>query len=42
MGGFGVVAVAIVLLLLGGVGQSFLNSKRFPYIFSALGHGVQA
>ena len=38
-GGVGIVAVA-VLLLLGGIGQSFLNSKRFPDIFPALGHGV--
>ena len=40
MGGFGIVAIAV--LLLGGIGQSFLNSKRFPDIFPALGHGVLA
>ena len=34
MGGFEVIA--------GGMGQSFLNSKRFPDIFPALGHGVPA
>ena len=32
MGGF---EVAV-----GGIGQSFLNSKKFPDIFPALGHGV--
>ena len=40
MGGFEVVAV--VVLLVGGIGQSFLNSKRFPEIIPALGHGVPA
>ena len=34
--------VAVVLELVGGIGQSFLNSKRFPYIFPALGQGVLA
>ena len=38
MGGLELVVVAI--LLVGGISQSFLNSKRFPDIFSALGHGV--
>ena len=37
MGGFDVVAVAV---LLGGIGQSFLDLKRSPDIFPALGHGV--
>ena len=39
MGGF---EVAVVVLLVGGICQSFLNSKRFPEIFPALGHGVPA
>ena len=34
--------VAVVLFLVGGIGQSFLNSKRFADIFPALGHGVPA
>ena len=38
MGGFEIVAVAV--LLVGGIGQSFLNSKKFPDIHRALGHGV--
>ena len=38
LGDFGV--VALVVLLVGGIGQFFLNSKRFPDIFPALGHGV--
>ena len=42
MGFFGIVAVAVLLLLLGGIGQSFLNLKRFPDIFPALGNGVLA
>ena len=40
MRGFGIVAIAV--LLLGGINQSFLNSKRFPDIFPALDHGVLA
>ena len=40
MGGFAIVAVAVLLLLLGGIGQYFLNLKRFPDIFPASGHGV--
>ena len=41
MGVFGVVAVAVaLLLLLGGINQSFLNSKSFSDIFPASGHGV--
>ena len=39
MGGFEIVAVAV--LLVGGIGQSFLNLKRFSDIFPALGHGCQ-
>ena len=35
MGGFDVVFVVV-----GGISQSFLNLKRFPDIFPALGHGV--
>ena len=38
-GGFGRVAVA-VLLILGGISQSFLNSKRFSDIFPILGYEV--
>ena len=34
--------VAVVALLVGGISQSFLNSKRFPDIFPALGHRVPA
>ena len=37
VGGFGVVIVVRV----GGIGQSFLNLKIFPDIFPALGHGCQ-
>ena len=40
MGGLELVAVTV--LLVGGIGQSFLNSKRFPDIFPASGHGVLA
>ena len=40
MNGFEIVAVAV--LLVGGIGQSFLNLKKFPDIFPALGHGVPA
>ena len=40
MRGFGIVAVAVLLVLLGGISQYFLNSKRFPNIFPASGHGV--
>ena len=36
MGSFDVVIAVGV----GGAGQSFLNLKRFPDIFPALGHGV--
>ena len=32
--------VAIMELLVGGISQSFLNSKRFPDIFSVSGQGV--
>ena len=32
--------VAVTVLLARGIGQSFLNSKRFPDIVPALGHGV--
>ena len=32
--------VAVMVLLVGGISQSFLNSKRFPDIFPALGQGV--
>ena len=38
MGGLELVAVTV--LLVGGIGQSFLNSKRFPDIFPASSHGV--
>ena len=38
MGGFEVVAV--VVLLVGGISQSFHSSKWFPDIFPASGHGV--
>ena len=31
-----------VVVVVGGIGQSFLKSKRFPDIFPALGHGVPA
>ena len=40
MGGLELVAVTV--LLAGEIGQSFLNSKRFPDIFPASGHGVLA
>ena len=33
MGDFGIVGVTVLLLLLGGTGQSFLDLKRFPDIF---------
>ena len=38
MGGLELVAVTV--LLVGGIGLSFLISKRFPDIFPASGHGV--
>ena len=38
MGGLELVAVTV--LLVDWISQSFLNSKRFPDIFPALGHGV--
>ena len=38
MGGLELVGVTV--LLVGGIRQSFLNSKRFSDIFPALGHGV--
>ena len=34
--------VAVTVLLVGGIGQSFLNSKRFQDIFPASGQGVLA
>ena len=40
MGGLELVGVTV--LLVGGISQSFLNSKRFPDIFPASGHGVLA
>ena len=36
----GLELVVATVLLVGGIGQTFLNSKRFPYIFPASGHGV--
>ena len=38
----GVEVVVVIVLLVGGISQSFLNSKRFPNIFPALGHGMPA
>ena len=32
--------VVVITLLVGGIDQSFLNSKRFRDIFPALGQGV--
>ena len=40
MGGLELVGVTV--LLVGGIGHSFLNSKGFPDIFSALGQGILA
>ena len=40
IGGLGFMAVMV--LLAGGIGQSFLSSKRLPDIFLALGQGVLA
>ena len=34
------VALVVLVLVAGGIGQSFLNSKRLPDIFPALGQGV--
>ena len=41
-GGLAFVAVAVAVLLAGGIGQSFLNSNRLPDIFPASGQGVLA
>ena len=38
----GVQFVAVMVLLVGGIGQSFLSSKRLLDIFPALGQGVLA
>ena len=38
MGGLELVAVTVFLV--GGIGRSFLTSKRFPDIFPASGHWV--
>ena len=40
IGGLGIVAVMV--LLVGGIGQSFFSSKRLPYILPASGQGVLA
>ena len=32
--------MAVMVLLVGGISQCFLNSKRFPDIFTASGQGV--
>ena len=41
-GSLGFVVVTVVVLVAGGIGQSFLNWKRLPHIFPALGQGVSA
>ena len=38
----GICRDVVVVLMEGGIGQSFLISKRLPDIFPALGHGVPA
>ena len=40
VGGCGFVVVFVVVFVVGGIGQSFLISKRLPDIFPALGQGV--
>ena len=39
-GGLEFVALAVLVLVAGGIGQSVLNLKRLPDIFPAAGQGV--